>query len=173
MSKCLRHSFVRRITLRFSQKYQSLTVASLFVVLGLVVALVPLPAGAGQPTTRRIRVEARQFAFSPHRIYVRQGDRVILELAAMDVVHGLYVDGYGVQTTADPGVPTRLEFVANRTGKFRYRCSVTCGPLHPFMIGELIVEPNVPFWRAAALALIATAGTLTFLAFRAAGEDEA
>lgn len=152
--------------MRLPQRRQGLTVASLFLVLGLLTILVPLPIGAASPTTHEIRVEARQFAFSPHRVRVQQGDRVVLELAAMDVAHGLYVDGYGVEASADPGVPTRLEFVADQSGKFRYRCSVTCGPLHPFMIGELVVEPNAPFLRAVALTLITAIGTLAFLAMR-------
>ena len=48
--------------------------------------------------------------------------------------------------------------LADQRGKFRYRCSVSCGPLHPFMIGELIVGPNVPLWRAIGVALVALAG---------------
>jgi cytochrome c oxidase subunit 2 len=147
-------------------------VLALFASLALVVALAPLPASAlrvGEPTTREIQIEARMFDFSPNVIHVNRGDRVIIDLAAMDVMHGLYVDGYDVETRARPGVPTRVEFVADQAGKFRYRCSVTCGAMHPFMIGELIVGPNIPFWRAIGLTALAAAGTLAFLATRREG----
>jgi heme/copper-type cytochrome/quinol oxidase subunit 2 len=88
------------------------------------------------------------------------GERVTIELVAMDVVHGLFVDGYEVSTTAEPGRPGRLTFVAHRTGAFRLRCSVTCGSLHPFVAGVLKVGPQTLLWRAAALAVIAALGGL-------------
>jgi heme/copper-type cytochrome/quinol oxidase subunit 2 len=63
-----------------------------------------------------------------------------------------------------------VTFVADRPGRFRLRCSKICGPLHPFMLGDLVVEPEQAFWRAAALAILAAAGTVLFLTTGARGE---
>ena len=70
-----------------------------------------------------------------------------IELAATDVVHGIYIDGYGLSLEADPGKTERMIFTADRPGSFRFRCSVTCGSLHPFMIGKLQVGENSLLWR--------------------------
>ncbi len=136
-----------------------------WVGLALLVAFAPVPAGA-TPVERQVRLEARSFEFTPNVIRVNRGDRVVLTLEAVDFVHGFYLDGHDVRVEAEPGLPAQVSFIADRAGKFRFRCSVSCGPLHPFMIGELVVEPNLPFWRALGLALVATMGTLTFVAVR-------
>ena len=133
-----------------------------FGALALVVLLVPLPF-APAPVTRELTVVARQFAFEPPVLRVNRGDRVRLTLEASDVVHGLHVDEYGVDARVEPGIARRVEFVADRGGKFRYRCSVSCGPLHPFMTGELVVSPNLPFVRAVGLTLVVLAATLVSL----------
>jgi plastocyanin len=135
----------------------------LFVGLFVVLLFAPLPLFAGRPTERHLTLEARSYAFEPGVIQVNHGDRVILELQSVDVTHGVYVDGYGLETVSEPGHKARLEFVANRVGKFKYRCSLACGPLHPFMIGELVVRPNTPYRRAIALTLLATVGSVVYL----------
>jgi heme/copper-type cytochrome/quinol oxidase subunit 2 len=128
-------------------------------VLTAVILLVPL-APTNTPTVRRIALSASQFAFAPGRVEVNTGDRVIFTVTASDVVHGFYLDGYGIERRITPGIAEVIEVVADRPGKFRIRCSVSCGAMHPFMIGELIVGPNIPLMRAGAAMLVLLGGTV-------------
>jgi heme/copper-type cytochrome/quinol oxidase subunit 2 len=132
------------------------------LALMLTVWLFPMP-GSVHATTHEITLDASQYEYTPGRVRVNQGDRVIIILTASDVVHGFYLDGYGLERRVEPGVAQRIVFTADKAGKFRYRCAVNCGPLHPFMIGELVVMSNTPYWRAIAMVLVATAGMLVYL----------
>lgn len=145
---------------------RSLAAAVATALLALAALLVPLPTGATAAGEREITLDARMFAFEPGRLRVNQGDRVTVILHSTDVVHGLYIDGYGIDITAEPGRPAQASFVADKLGKFRYRCSVSCGAMHPFMIGELIVGPNLPFARAVASLFIVAIGAVITLALR-------
>jgi heme/copper-type cytochrome/quinol oxidase subunit 2 len=132
-------------------------------LLAAVIVFVPIPAEAAKPVERTIRVEARSFAYAPAVISANLGDTINLELVSTDVVHGLYIDGYDLDLVAEPGQMARLTFVADQIGTFRLRCSVTCGDLHPFMIGKLTVGRNDLLWRAVGLSLVAAlAGLLLY-----------
>jgi heme/copper-type cytochrome/quinol oxidase subunit 2 len=72
------------------------------------------------------------------------------------------VDGYDVNIQAEPGKSAKVTFVADQEGTFKFRCSVSCGTLHPFMIGELNVEPNLPLVRALAATLIVALGAVIY-----------
>ena len=85
---------------------------------------------------------------------VNPGDQVTIDLVATDVVHGIYIDSYELQASADPGQTARLTFIADQAGLFRFRCLVPCGQLHPFMLGKLQVGPNLIFLRAVLLSLL-------------------
>jgi heme/copper-type cytochrome/quinol oxidase subunit 2 len=134
-----------------------------WIAAALVIAFVPVPVRSAAPADRTIRVEANSFEYTPGVLQVNPHDRVTIELVSTDVVHGIYIDGYNLEVIADPGQTRSLSFVADRTGVFRFRCSVTCGALHPFMIGKLQVGKNLQLWRAAGLALLAAlAGVWSF-----------
>lgn len=130
-----------------------------FAGLALVVLLVPIPL-ASSAATRELTITANHFAFDPPVLTVNRGERVRVTVKAADVVHGFHLEGHGIDVRVTPGVSERVEFVADQPGKFRYRCSVSCGALHPFMSGELTVRPNLPFARAVALTLVVLAATL-------------
>lgn len=131
-------------------------------LLVLVAMVVPLPIALAAGTPRTIDIRARSFSYDPGTIQVHRGDTVTLKLESMDATHGLSIDGYPVELRAEPGQSAEATFVANREGTFRIRCSVTCGVLHPFMIGELQVTPDLTLGRALAATAIAAAGALAF-----------
>jgi heme/copper-type cytochrome/quinol oxidase subunit 2 len=132
----------------------------LFATAGLAVAFAPLPVRSVAPQERTFQIDARQYAYSPSELHVNPGDIVTFELVSTDVVHGLYVDGYGISVEADPGQTATLTFVADRPGSFRLRCNVTCGAMHAFMIGKLTVGTNHWLYRGIGLAILAALGVL-------------
>ncbi len=139
--------------------------AGVVLVTTITGSLVSGAATAGAPRFHSILVKAGQYAFDPPVIRVRRGDTLKLRFAATDVVHGFYLEGHDLdvaipplsrQVTVKRGGATQVVeevvLTAGRSGKFRYRCSKTCGAMHPFMMGELIVGPNRLFAGAAGAA---------------------
>lgn len=125
------------------------------LAVALAILFVPLPLLGGTPSERYIKIEASSFEFSPHTVRVNPGDRITVELLSTDVVHGLMLDGHNLDITSEPGLPAAATFTAGSSGVYRFRCSVTCGNLHPFMIGKLQVGYNETLFRAGALGLLA------------------
>ena len=115
--------------------------------------------------THTLVLAAKKYGYSPARIIVNKGDTIVLKPLSLDVTHGFRLDGYPIEFIMRRGATflkytwtddegkiqtdwdrvTEVEFVADKTGKFTFRCTQTCGNLHPFMTGELIVKPNTPY----------------------------
>lgn len=149
------------VTLSASRRWR-LPVAVSIVVLCATAGVILAPRTHRPAQTHDVEIVARQYAYEPHRLVVDRGDTIRLRVASADVVHGMFLEGHDLDAVAYPGrldfnyrhpqtgtpfsSTNQFSFTADGWGKFRYRCSVTCGPLHPFMLGELIVRPNYPFW---------------------------
>jgi len=136
------------------------------IVLALLVGLPLILAQPEEPTEKTIIINAQQFSYTPGTIEVNKGDRITIRLISTDVHHGLYIDGYEVSTDARPGQDGSLTFVANDTGKFVMRCSVTCGPFHPYMIGYLKVKPDYRLFGSIWLALGIFIGSILLVSRR-------
>lgn len=155
----------------------SRTKAYLLILLSLVPALaIPLlirhlPV---ETRTHNITIKAEKYGYSPARIVVNKGDKIILKPTSLDVTHGFLLDGYPLEfiikqqginylkylweddegkLNADWDKVSEIEFVADKSGKFTFRCTQICGNLHPFMTGELIVRPNSPYHFAISLSV--------------------
>lgn len=136
------------------------------LVLALALGALAAPAGAEDGSDRVVHITARSFAFDPEIVRVDRGDRVVIELESVDATHGIFLDGYELSAKAEPGHPARLAFTADKTGSFRFRCSVACGNLHPFMIGQLKVGRNLPLRRALVALALVTVGAVWFYGTR-------
>ena len=107
----------------------------------------------GEQEPRVINIKAKRFEYMPSQITVQKGDLITLRMESLDVTHGLYLDGYGVDIKARPGLVGKATFRADKAGRFSFRCSETCGEFHPYMIGFLRVEPNSRFRAFAVITL--------------------
>lgn len=144
-----------------------LSILSLFIITASTIGgLVTASFTLEKPKRLDLTIYARKYAFTPPIIRVNKGDTVSINLITRDVTHGFYLEGYDIDGKIKPEHSPdfgtlylrhpsreedyhevdRIEFTADKTGKFRFRCSQTCGYMHPFMQGELIVRPNYPFY---------------------------
>jgi heme/copper-type cytochrome/quinol oxidase subunit 2 len=148
------------VNLRFSGK--RLWQGGLLILFASLFLFLPLPAQVTPRTEHLFLVEASQFAYAPATFQVHPGDRVTIELRSTDVVHGLEIDGYDFSLAAEPGQPASITFIAGKPGTYQMRCSVTCGNLHPFMIGKFKVGTNLLYWRATLLMSLLAVGLVVW-----------
>ena len=62
---------------------------ALAVLLPFLIRLLPF-----ETRTHTISLEAKKYGYSPSRIVVNKGDKVVLKPTSLDVTHGFLLDGY-------------------------------------------------------------------------------
>lgn len=72
-------------------------------------------------------------------LYVPQGKDVKLNLAAIDVIHSLYIPAFRVKQDCVPGIDTAAWFRANNQGTYELFCTEYCGLLHSNMLSKVHV----------------------------------
>ncbi len=148
--------------------YLILLSLALAVAVPLSIHLFPAKA-----KTHAVALEAKKYGYSPSRIVVGKGDTIIFKPTSLDATHGFLLDGYPLEFIMRKGATflkyswkddsgglqsdwdrvSEVELVATKAGKFTFRCTQTCGNLHPFMTGELIVKPNSPYYLFISLSI--------------------
>lgn len=90
---------------------------------------------------RLIKIEARKFRYAPDLIELKVGKAVVLELTALDFVHGFSIPDWRIRTDLVIGQPVRLRLRPDRPGKFTFLCDNFCGSGHEEMNGGIVVTP--------------------------------
>ncbi len=94
----------------------------------------------------RVYADVVRSFFNPEAFTVPQGWRVVIHMtsleSALDISHGLAIDGYDVAVSLDPGEIRDVDFVADEAGVHWYYCLWYCSELHKEMRGRMIVIPE-------------------------------
>jgi cytochrome c oxidase subunit 2 len=90
-------------------------------------------------TPRVIKIASRKFAFVPDTIHLEQGETVVLELTAEDVVMGFNAPALNVRSDMLPGMVKQLQITPEKAGRFDFYCDVFCGSGHEDMTGVIVV----------------------------------
>lgn len=82
---------------------------------------------------------SRMWFFDPGEIRVPPGADIALYLSALDVTHGVYIEGTNVNLMAVPGAVNFARFRLDREGEYRVFCHEYCGLGHQNMAGKIVV----------------------------------
>jgi cytochrome c oxidase subunit 2 len=87
--------------------------------------------------------------FSNQALVVPANRNVSLQITSVDVIHGFYVPGLGLQMDAVPGRISHVWFNA-RPGTYQGQCAQLCGPLHGemFLTVKVLPPPQFVQWLA-------------------------
>lgn len=89
-----------------------------------------------------VHLVARMWAFDPSEIRLPTGADVDLYVSALDVTHGVYLDGTDVNLMAVPGTVNAARVHFDRPGTHAVICHEYCGIGHQFMSGRFVIgEP--------------------------------
>ena len=121
-------------------------------------------AAAGKEV--RIELKAGRYSYSPGVITVNKGDLLAIKLVSEDVTHGFFLDGYDISGFVHPGETREIIIKADKVGRFTFRCSVTYGEFHPYMIGYLKVRPNINLYAGVSLVFLLSLGSLLLVLIR-------
>ncbi|MFK7602278.1 cytochrome c oxidase subunit II [Deinococcus sp. SM5_A1] len=89
-------------------------------------------------------VVARAFQFEPAVLKVPVGKPITIHVTSADVLHGYFIEGTNINTTAIPGQVSSFTTTFRRPGTLNVICNEYCGTGHHNMLGGVKVEVQEP-----------------------------
>lgn len=98
------------------------------------------PSSQSSSSIKEFKITAKKWSFTPSTITVNKGDKVRIILTSEDVAHGISIKEFDFDLTVDAKETKTGEFLATKSGTFKFFCNTYCGDGHSSMEGLLIVK---------------------------------
>ena len=96
----------------------------------LILSLILFFSGAAFADSS-FEIKVDKVGFEPKLITVKKGEKVVIKFTSTDVAHGIDLDDFGLKNTIIPEKDSvTLEFTADKTGTFSFRCTKYCSWRH-------------------------------------------
>ena len=105
-----------------------------------LLCLLGIAASAAIPPPRHIPVKATRFFYAPAVIVVKAGETVVLDLTALDRLHGFDIPSLHIRADILPGQVTELRLPPLTAGTYDFHCDNFCGSGHETMAAKIVVE---------------------------------
>ncbi|TAM78450.1 cytochrome c oxidase subunit II [bacterium] len=91
-------------------------------------------AGAAAPASKTVDISAKNFAFTPAVVTLKEGQPTTLKLVATQGAHGLVAPEIGLTKMATiTNAPTTVTVTPQKAGTFVEHCALFCGAGHANM----------------------------------------
>jgi cytochrome c oxidase subunit II len=108
------------------------------ILLILLCGILTVPVFGQQPE-QIIKMTAKRFEYSPREIVLHKGVPTVLEITALDRLHGFSCPDLNIRADLLQGKVTRIRFTPKKNGNFAFHCDIFCGDGHEDMSGTFIV----------------------------------
>lgn len=119
---------------------------NVIVVMVSILAAGLLAFGAGdeppaepQAPVLEMKIYADNWSWQPNTIRAKKGTRVILHIENTDAPHSFLLKAYRLKVALPQDKTTTVEFIADKAGKFTWKCGRPCGNGCSKMRGTLTV----------------------------------
>ncbi|TAM58295.1 cytochrome c oxidase subunit II [bacterium] len=92
-------------------------------------------AGAAAPASKTVNISAKNFAFTPAVVTLKEGQPTTLKLVATEGAHGLTAPEIGLtKMVTITSAPTTVTVTPQKVGTFVEHCALFCGAGHANMV---------------------------------------
>ena len=105
-----------------------------FIAVACIAALSAFVSATPASATQSVTVTAKNFAFSPAIVTLKEGQATVITFVATQGVHGLTAPDIGLnQTVTITSSPTTVTVTPHKVGTFTSHCAIVCGVGHAKM----------------------------------------